>query len=189
MMMGNELIRRGYLELDRRLGLHGGIFYLYRDELSIQSKPAELNRIISGRRKRWKQMLQIELPQVIFSDDLEAIGRPLQFDSSEVLNGTAVSPGIVSGEVKVVEDPELIDPAEHGYILVCQSTDPSWAPLLVHCNGLVLEKGGMLSHGAIIAREYGIPAVANIPGATRIFKTGEKIRIDGQTGKVFRLAE
>ena len=71
-----------------------------------------------------------------------------------------------------------------GYILVCPSTDPGWAPLFPGARGLVMERGGALSHGAIVAREYGIPAVANIPGATRTIKDGQKIKVDGSKGIV-----
>ena len=71
-----------------------------------------------------------------------------------------------------------------GFILVCPSTDPSWVPLFTRARGLVMETGGMLSHGAIVAREFGLPAVAGLPGITRRLKTGERLRIDGTHGTV-----
>jgi pyruvate,water dikinase len=70
------------------------------------------------------------------------------------------------------------------YILVCPSTDPAWVPLFVQARGLVMETGGMLSHGAIVAREFGLPAVAGIADVHRRIKTGQRLRIDGATGTV-----
>jgi pyruvate,water dikinase len=74
-------------------------------------------------------------------------------------------------------------PAED-YILVCPSTDPAWVPLFVHARGLVMETGGVLSHGAIVAREFGLPAVAGLPGVLRNVRTGQRLRVDGGRGTV-----
>ena len=68
--------------------------------------------------------------------------------------------------------------------MVCPSTDPCWTPLFLKARGLVMERGGVLSHGAIVAREFGIPAVANVSGAVRSIKTGQRIRVDGNKGIV-----
>ena len=70
------------------------------------------------------------------------------------------------------------------YILVCPSTDPAWVPLFVGAKGLVMETGGVLSHGAIVAREFGLPAVAGLPGVTQRLKTGQTVRVDGGRGTV-----
>ena len=69
-------------------------------------------------------------------------------------------------------------------ILVCRSTDPGWTPLFVQAKGLVLERGGLLSHGAVVAREFGLPAVAGIEQATQFLKTGQRLFVDGNDGKV-----
>ena len=69
-------------------------------------------------------------------------------------------------------------------MLVCPTTDPAWVPLFVHAKGLVMETGGVLSHGAIVAREFGLPAVAGLPGVTQKLKTGQMIRVDGGRGTV-----
>ena len=74
-------------------------------------------------------------------------------------------------------------PAEP-YILVCPSTDPAWVPLFIRASGLVMETGGILSHGAIVAREFGLPAVAGIPNALRQIQSGQRLRVDGTTGTV-----
>jgi pyruvate,water dikinase len=76
------------------------------------------------------------------------------------------------------------EPPADGYILVCPSTDPAWVPLFVQAKGLVMETGGVLSHGAIVAREFGLPAVAGLPDVTRKLKTGQTVRVDGGKGTV-----
>ena len=75
-------------------------------------------------------------------------------------------------------------PGEGGYILVCPSTDPAWVPLFVERRGLVMETGGVLSHGAIVAREFGLPAVAGLPGVQHRIRTGQRLRVDGGRGTV-----
>jgi pyruvate,water dikinase len=75
-------------------------------------------------------------------------------------------------------------PPEGGYVLVCPTTDPAWVPLFVRAKGLVMETGGVLSHGAIVAREFGLPAVAGLPGVTRRLRTGQAVRVDGGRGTV-----
>lgn len=103
------------------------------------------------------------------------------------LEGWAASPGRMEGEVKVVTD--LADGAklQSGDVLVAHATDPSWTPLLLIAGGLVLEEGGPLSHGAIVAREFGVPAVLNVPGAVRVLHDGEIVQVDGYHGCVGRL--
>ncbi len=140
---------------------------------------------VTERKRRRDKLLSIELPDVIFSDALEQIGDPPLPESSEELDGTPISGGVTTGEAKVLlKPPQSQEDMETGHILVCPSTDPGWAPLFPGARGLVMERGGVLSHGAIVAREYGIPAVANIPGATKIIKDGQTIKVDGNKGKV-----
>ena len=93
---------------------------------------------------------------------------------------------MVEGNVRVVFDPHEANLAP-GEIMVCPGTDPSWTPLFLAAGGLVLETGGMMTHGAIVAREYGIPAVAGVNQATEFLKTGDRIRLDGSTGLIERL--
>jgi pyruvate,water dikinase len=84
----------------------------------------------------------------------------------------------------IVTDP--LDRVSHGDTLVTPTLDPSWIPLFTVASGLVVETGGTLSHGSIIAREYGLPTVVNIPGITRILKTGERVLFDGSAGTLRR---
>jgi pyruvate,water dikinase len=99
------------------------------------------------------------------------------------LSGTPASGGVVSGIARVVLDPGNAH-LEPGEILVAPSTDPGWTPLFLTAGGLVMEMGGPMSHGAIVAREYGIPAVVGVPEATERLETGQKITVDGSEGIV-----
>jgi pyruvate,water dikinase len=120
----------------------------------------------------------------VFGDDLEAVGRPLPPpDGAEEMTGVALSAGVAEGPALVLTEPSAAF-AEAGYILVCPSTDPAWVPLFVHARGLVMDSGGTLSHGAIVAREFGLPAVAGLPGVQNRIKTGQKLRVDGGRGTV-----
>jgi pyruvate,water dikinase len=189
LMMGYELIRNALLELGQRhLDLVEDIFYLTPDELPQLIAGTSFHSDIEERKQIRSRFLSIEIPDVIFSDSLHEIGDPplLESPHSKSLKGTPVSGGTAIGEAKVLLDPPRgSEDMETGYILVCPSTDPGWAPLFPGARGLVMERGGVLSHGAIVAREYGIPAVANIPGATRIIKSGQRIKVDGDKGRVF----
>lgn len=89
--------------------------------------------------------------------------------------------------MRIVRDPRLAR-LEPGDILVCAGTDPAWTPLFLTAGGLVTEVGGLMTHGSVVAREYGIPAVVGIPHVTRILKDGEPIRIDGTAGVILRAA-
>ena len=94
-----------------------------------------------------------------------------------------VSPGVAEGIVHVVLDPRGTQLAP-GEILVCPGTDPAWTPLFMAAGGLVTEVGGVMTHGSVVAREYGIPAVVGVHQATQRLKNGQRIRVDGTTGKI-----
>lgn len=97
--------------------------------------------------------------------------------------GSPVSAGVVEGLAKIVMDPagETLNPGE---ILVAPSTDPAWTPLFINAAGVVLEVGGLMTHGSVVAREYGIPAVVSVPDATSLIQTGQRIRVHGDAGYV-----
>jgi rifampicin phosphotransferase len=183
LLLGYAVIRRALVELDRRSGLNGGIFYF---------TPADLKQPWAGKewkiaeaRKRRQTELSLELPPVLFSDDLDAIGRPLPEPAGgDKLEGVPLSAGVCEGPALVLTEPTAAPPGEGGYILVCPTTDPAWVPLFVQAKGLVMETGGVLSHGAIVAREFGLPAVAGLPGVTQRLKTGQMLRVDGGRGTV-----
>jgi phosphohistidine swiveling domain-containing protein len=184
LMKGCAQIRRYLLELDRRHSLQGGIFYLTPDELPKLIKGEDLTGRIAQRKKRREIALSLEAPQVIFSDDLEAIGREMSLTNAQTLTGVPLSAGLAEAPALVLSEPSGAAIPEEPYILVAPTTDPAWVPLFVHARGLVMETGGVLSHGAIVAREFGLPAVAGLPDIHRRLKTGQRLRIDGGTGKV-----
>jgi len=100
------------------------------------------------------------------------------------LGGLGASPGVATGVARVIRGPEEFGKLKNGDILVAPLTNPVWTPLFAIAAGVVTEVGGMLSHGAIVAREYGIPAVMGIPGATKLVREGEMVRVDGNKGVV-----
>ena len=110
------------------------------------------------------------------------------YESASELAGEPIAPGIATGTATIIFDPEQAAGACTDYILVCPSTDPGWTALFVHARGLVVEQGGVLSHGAIVARDFGIPAVV-CPDATRRIPDGAAIRVDGNHGRITLLEE
>src|SRR5262249_30163640 len=102
------------------------------------------------------------------------------------LVGTAASAGSYEGKVRVILDPTGAK-LEPGEVLVAPGTDPAWTPLFLSAGALVMELGGIMSHGSVVAREYGIPAVVGVPGATQQLHTGQRVRVDGESGQVVPL--
>jgi pyruvate,water dikinase len=189
LLWGYREVRRTLLELDRRYALHGGEFYLTPEELPRLIQGEDLSGLVAERRRRRALCLSLEAPSVLFSDDLEVIGRPLEVATVEGLQGVPLSPGTAEGPALVLERPNLDGLPAEGYVLVCPSTDPAWVPLFVRAKALVMESGGVLSHGAIVAREFGLPAVAGLPGVQHRLRTGQRLRVDGGRGSVAVLAE
>ena len=111
-------------------------------------------------------------------------GDALEIADDQTLRGIAGSPGVVQGIVRVIRGPEDFGKLQQGDILVAPLTNPVWTPLFAIAGGLVTEVGGILSHGAIVAREYGIPAVMSVTGATTRLAEGQIILIDGNRGVV-----
>jgi pyruvate,water dikinase len=184
LMKGYALIRRILVELDQRFNLGGGIFFLTPAELPGLVAGQDMGSLIAQRRRRRTLALSLEVPQVLFSDDLKAIGRPATISGVDTLQGVPLSAGVVEGPALVLHEPAAEAVTGQAYILVCPSTDPAWVPLFVHARGLVMETGGVLSHGAIVAREFGLPAVAGLQDIHRRLRSGQRLRVDGSTGRV-----
>jgi len=104
----------------------------------------------------------------------------------EVLKGIAASPGIIQANVRIIYGEHEFGKLMAGEVLVCPYTNPAWTPLFATAAAVVTETGGLASHAAIVAREYGIPAVMGIPGVTRNLKNGQKIEVDGNQGVVLK---
>lgn len=105
-------------------------------------------------------------------------------EQSDELQGMAASPGLVEGIARVVRSPDQLGEIQQGEILITQVTAPSWAPVFGKIKATVTDIGGMMSHAAIVCREYGLPAVTGTGNGSSRIKTGQKIRVDGNTGKV-----
>ena len=145
----------------------------------------ELARDRELRREAW---LAEECPDVIVEapDGRMAARAPAPPPGADGWSGIAVSPGSASGPARVVRHPQDAAHLQQGDILIAPSTDPGWSPLFLRAAALVMETGGYLSHGAIVAREFGIPAVANVPGILDLVADGERLTVDGSAGRVFR---
>jgi phosphohistidine swiveling domain-containing protein len=139
---------------------------------------------IALRRREFAANMRSDPPLVVRSD-----GKPVMKPAAagEVLRGAGASPGIVRGPARVLFDPADGASLHPGEILVAKFTDPGWTPLFLTAGGLVMEVGGIASHGAIVAREYGLPAAVGVKNATRILRDGEIIEVNGGTGEVRRL--
>jgi pyruvate,water dikinase len=184
LMMGYALIRQAIVELGRRFGIGDDVFYLTLDELErFENERDELAKAIARRRIEREAWRRLEMPDVIDAAGLDSLGLPPDIEAADELQGTAVAAGVATGPARIVFDPDDAGDLGTGYVLVCPTTDPGWTPLFLNARGLVVERGGVLSHGAIVARDFGIPAVV-CPGATRSISAGATVRVDGNRGKV-----
>jgi pyruvate,water dikinase len=146
-------------------------------------------RPIVARRKAEKEMWrELELPLLMRESELPALLRRgatvMPGASVGELRGLCVSAGCVEGEVLVMRDPSEFARMRRGAILVAPATDPAWTPLFTLASGLIVEVGGTLSHASTVAREYGLPALANLKDATKIFKDGDRVLLDATAGMV-----
>ena len=172
----------------------GDIFWLTIEEIEQaliagEAMGMKLSSVVRARRENYATYAETPMPFQLHENQIFSIepGQGLQTETAEVLVGLPISPGQVRARVQVLRSPEDFKPTDQAMILVTPTTDPSWLPLLHHAAGLIVEMGGLLSHGSVIAREYGLPGVANIPDATRRFRDGEVVLLDGSTGVVQRL--
>jgi pyruvate,water dikinase len=161
------------------------VFYLTFDELHDVVRANEVDDELIRRRKDAFRSYQALTPPRVLTSDGEAIAGTYRRDDvpGGALAGLAVSAGVIEGRARVIHDMTEAD-LEPGDILVTAFTDPSWSPLFVAIAGLVTEVGGLMTHGAVIAREYGLPAVVGVERATRLIRDGQQIRVDGTNGYV-----
>jgi pyruvate,water dikinase len=179
---GQEFVAAG--ELDRP----DDLFFLSFPELKAfaAQEPREWRSLIAQRRSLFaREQQRRQLPRLLLSDGrafYEGMAEQKGMGSKTVM-GSPVSPGVVEGKVRVVRDPSRAK-LEPGEIMVCPGTDPSWTPLFLVAGGLIMEVGGMMTHGAVVAREYGIPAAVGVTEATARLVTGMKVRLNGSTGEI-----
>jgi len=171
----------------------GDIFFLKFDEIQrliAESDPTlrkNLSDLIAERRSQLKQDYRLRsVPALVYGNDPPMLSHQSQPVGSpgRQLRGIGASPGRAIGRVIVLQDLQRLPEVDRETILVVPYTDSGWAPLLARAGGLIAEVGGRLSHGAIVAREYGIPAVMDIRNATQRLQDGQKVQIDGQQGTV-----
>lgn len=161
------------------------IYYLSFEELREALRTRQLDHTIINKRKEdYKQYEKLSPPRIITADGEIITGKyhPENLPPSAI-PGLAVSSGIIEGRARVILDMADAN-IEDGDILVTTFTDPSWTPLFVSIKGLVTEVGGLMTHGAVIAREYGLPAVVGVEHAMRLIKNGQRIRVNGTDGYV-----
>ncbi|HEY6407832.1 MAG TPA: PEP-utilizing enzyme, partial [Ktedonobacteraceae bacterium] len=177
--VGEELLQAGRLE-------HAAdIFFLTLLEVREALAGADLrDKVIERRAAYAQEFTRRHVPLVLLSDGTEPTVQPKGTTlANGALQGSPASPGLVTGNARVILDPHdaMLSPGE---ILVAPTTDPGWTPLFLTAGGLVMEMGGAMAHGAIVAREYGIPAVVGVQGATERISTGMRLTVDGTAGTV-----
>ena len=176
-VLGEELARDG------TIGDPDDLCYLTVDEI-FGCLPADPKEVVAFRRGKREEYLGLRLP-----DTWTGVATPTKVEASDAaqagdeITGLAVSPGVVEGRARVVLDAASSE-LEPGEVLVCETTDPSWASLFLVASALVIDIGGALSHGAIVARELGVPCVINTRTGTRRLRTGDLLKVDGDAGVI-----
>ncbi len=140
--------------------------------------------LAADRRARHDALCQLDAPDLV-TEAGDAIRMPATpARPGTVLRGLGAAPGVGRGTARLIRHPDEGARLQPGDVLVAPSTDPAWTPLFLSASALVMETGGMVSHGVIVAREYGLPAVINLPGALGRITDGQKIEVDGGRGEV-----
>jgi rifampicin phosphotransferase len=177
--VGEELVRAGRLEVAE------DVFFITLPEARAALEGADTRALVREHRADYEHELsRRHVPRILLSDGAEPTAQTHTAGSADgMLRGTPASAGLVTAKARVILDPTgaRLSPGE---ILVAPSTDPGWTPLFLTAGGLVMEMGGAMSHGAVVAREYGIPAVVGVPEATERISTGQQITVNGSAGTV-----
>ncbi|MEM6251645.1 MAG: glycerol-3-phosphate acyltransferase [Cyanobacteria bacterium P01_D01_bin.156] len=167
----------------------GDIFFLTWSELQPWDMASPIYQdTVATRRQQYQADHQWRPPHLVYGQDTMVVSMPPSpravAQTGRLLTGIGASPGTLEGKVQVLTTLDTNVPISKTTILVVPYTDAGWAPLLANLGGLIAEVGGQLSHGAIVAREYGIPAVMDVTDVTQRLQTGQRVRIDGQQGTV-----
>jgi pyruvate,water dikinase len=184
--------RRLLLELGRRwternlIAQADDIFFLTLEEIeAVAGSPRAMHETVQARRAEFEASQQHPAPAIIRDgQEIYTEGAIPAEATDGQLRGVAGSPGVITGVARVIRGPEEFSKLQNGDILVAPLTNPVWTPLFAMAGGVVTEVGGILSHGAIVAREYGIPAVMGVAGATRLVQEGQPLTVDGNKGIV-----
>ena len=172
--IGEALVRKGRLEnkLD--------VFYVTMGDIKADK---DLKEIVRNNKEQYNLDLNRAAPRLLTSSG-ESIYAATGDVGDDALIGVPVSPGVYEGKVKILKNPEEGHKLEKGDILVTTGTNPAWTPLFLKLGALIMETGGPISHGSVVAREYGVPAVAGVAGATETIRDGQRIRVNGESGRV-----
>ena len=177
-----------HLASDGRLDDPEDVFYFQVDELTKGPLPAHAKEIVAERKAQRAEFQRLDIPT-------HWQGKPVPFEIAPAGNaskrgsedcgvkGIGASGGVVEGIVRIVDDPAFTD-IEPDEVLVCTTTDPSWASVLFLSSALVVDIGGLLSHAAVVAREVGVPCVIGTGNGTKTLRTGDRVRVDGNAGTV-----
>lgn len=175
---GAELADRGLIDDPE------DVFHLTMEEVG-DGLPADVAEVVASRRAIRDRYLGLRLPDEVWIGQPEPIeAEASRGERPDSVSGMAVAPGVVEGRARVVTDADAGIPIEPGEVLVCVTTDPSWASYFLVASALVIDIGGAVSHGAIVARELGIPCVINTRVGTSSISTGDLLRVDGAAGAV-----
>lgn len=188
--------RRLFMEYGRRflerdiIDSEMDIFFFSKEEIfAIAKGDMFIDKETIARRKEEFEKYKNVLPPKFLKGNVEFDDSVEKQDNLLKVTGTSSSPGIATGIIRVVETIRELPKVKDEEILVTSNTDPGWTPVFSKISGLITETGGILSHGAVVSREYGIPAVTAVSNATKIFKNGQKVKIDGNDGVIYIMEE
>lgn len=190
LLLADRFVERGWIRE------RNDYFFLKYEEIFAgqedNNQTARYQSIISQRKAELETWRNIEMPLLMRESELPALIRrstaPLPDTELTELHGLCVSAGYAEGEVVVIRGPTEFAQMKTGAILVAPATDPSWTPLFTLASGVIVEVGGTISHAFTVAREYGLPALANIENATKLLKNGDHVRLDATNGRVHMLS-
>lgn len=169
-----------------RLEREDDVFMLTLSELLEASPHGDLDELVAERRAVEADYRTTDVPDLWLGmpERVSLTAAEGERPADEPVTGTPVSPGVVTGTARLILDPELDDSLQPDEVLVCRTTDPSWASTLMLASALVIDIGGPISHGAIVARELGIPCVIGTRTGTSVIRSGDVVRVDGAKGEV-----
>jgi len=166
--------------------IENGIFFLKLNELrSVLMRNKDLNDLlprIENRMKGYFEDQNFSPPYYVMHDGQSTVALTQSATGNKTFECTAASPGVAEGKAKIIRDHRDFNKLQKGEILIAYNTDPGWTPLFISAAGVAVEMGGILNHCAIVAREYGVPAVVGLEGITRKIKDGQFVRVDGING-------
>jgi pyruvate,water dikinase len=182
------------LECGRRLADRGllneidDVFFItWEEALSVlrgEDEGRGLITLVADRRAHHEELEKLTPPDFL-EEDAPRRAMPETVSGGKALTGLGVAAGRAEGPARLIHQPAEGNRLLKGDVLVAPGTDPAWTPLFLRASALVMETGGIISHGAIVAREYGIPAVINVPGALQVLTEGASVTVDGDEGKVY----